>query len=186
MSTAVLTPPKLLTAEEFIQRYEDEPVELEKGLVVENAVPSLLHGLVCGKLVRFLGNYIEERELGRVFTNDSWIKTRRSPDSVRGPDVQYISYERLPQGTVPGGLLDVIPELVVEVRSPSDSWNKMLKKSSEYIDTGVKVVVVIDPEQAAATIFRADELPQTLHNGDPLTLPDLFPGFTVPLAQLFR
>jgi Uma2 family endonuclease len=121
MSTSIAAPPQLLTAEEFIQRYNEQPVELDKGLVVEAAMPSLQHGLVCANIARHLGNYVEERQLGRVMSNDSWIRTRRSPDSVRGPDVVYLSYERLPKGPLPAGLLECVPELIVEVRSTSDT-----------------------------------------------------------------
>jgi len=185
MNTSVTAPPQLLTSEEFIQRYDEEPVELDKGLVVETNMPSLQHGLVCANFARHLGNFVEERQFGRVMSNDSWIRTRRTPDSVRGPDVLYISYERLPKGPMPAGLLDCVPEFIAEVRSASDTWKKMLNKSSEYLNAGVKIVLILDPDKAAATIFRGEELPQTLHNGDSITLPDLLPGFSVTLAKVF-
>ena len=174
-----------MTAEEFIQQYDNAPFELDEGEVVETNEPSLRHGFVCANIACRLGNYVHEYQLGRVATNDSWIRTRRSPDSVRGPDVIYLSYERLPKGPMPAGLLDCVPEFIAEVRSTSDTWKKMLNKSSEYLNAGVKIVLILDPDKAAATIFRGEELPQTLHNGDLITLPDLLPGFSVTLAKVF-
>jgi len=174
-----------VTAEEFIQQYDDAPFELDEGQVVETSELSLQHGFVCANIACRLGNYLQEHQLGRVAINNSWVRTLRSPDSVRGPDVQYMSYDRIPKGKVPGGLLEEVPELVVEVRSASDTWKKMLNKSSEYLNAGVKIVLILDPDKAAATIFRGEELPQTLHNGDWITLPDLFPGFSVTLAKVF-
>lgn len=185
MSITVVAPPKLLTAEEFLLQYDLEPVELDKGQVVENAMPTFLHGLVCSNISYYLNDYVRKHSLGRVVTNDTWMRTRRSPDSVRGPDMIYISYQRLPVDIVPIGILEHAPELIIEVRSPSDSWKKMLNKSSEYLNAGATIVVILDPDKAAATIFRGEELPQALHNGDDFTLPDIFPGFSVPLAKLF-
>lgn len=92
---------------------------------------------------------------------------------------------RLP-GKMPPGLFDTLPDLVVEVRSPSDSWQQLLNKSSEYLAAGVAVVLVLDPDKNAATIFRGEELPQTFHNGDMITIPDVLPGFSVALAKLFE
>lgn len=178
-------PAKLMTAEEFVAQHENDHVELVNGIVVELPMPFPAHGKVCFQFAGLLWKYLEANDIGQAMGNDSFMRTNRTPDSVRGPDVMYYSYERLPRGPVPKGLLDVAPDLVVEIRSPSDSLSSMNRKALEYLAAGVRAVVVLDPDRAAATVFREEELPQTFHNGDSLTVPEILPGFEVKLTRLF-
>ncbi len=97
----------------------------------------------------------------------------------------FFSYERLPRGTVLEGLLPVSPDLVVEMRSPTDRWTAVFAKVIEYLESGFRVVVVLDGATASASVYRADELQQVFHNGDDLTLPDVLPGFPVAVNRLF-
>src|SRR5258708_40294303 len=111
-------------------------------------------------------------------SNDSFVRTQRDPDTVRGGDVCYVSYSLLPPGPVPEGLLDLVPELVFEVRSPSDRLIKMIAKATEYIEAGVLVVCIVDPKQQRIMIYRQDAT-EELGIDDVLTLPDVLPGFSV-------
>jgi len=180
---ATATPPVLMTAEEFVAQHENDRMELVDGVVVELPMPTFAHGAVCVQFVLALGKYLETNDIGRAASNDSFVKTKA--DSVRGADVLYYSYERLPKGPIPQGLLDVPPDLVVEVHSPSDRLSAMNKKALEYLAAGVRAVILLDPDRAAATVFRGEELPQTFHNGDSLSVPEILPGFEVKLAKLF-
>ena len=146
-------------------------------------MPSPRHGFVCSRIDRQIGNFVEERDLGRVASNDSFVQT--GPDSVRGGDVCYWSYDRLPRGPVPEGLLPAAPDLVVEVKSPSERWMDLFVKIGEYLRAGVRVVVIVDPERPSVSVYRADDPPQQiLGMDDTLTLPDVLPGFSVPVARL--
>ncbi len=178
-------PAMLLTAEEFTTRYTNIHAELVEGVVKESPVPFPKHGFICSRIDRLIGYHVETHDLGRVATNDSWIKTGVHPDTVRGADVCFFGYERLPRGEVPEGLLPVAPDLVVEVRSPSDRWTEVFAKVVEYLRAGVRVVVVLDSATATASVYRPDELQQIFHNSDPLTIPDLLPGFSVAVNRLF-
>jgi Uma2 family endonuclease len=121
-------------------------------------------------------DHAEPNRLGRIFTNDTGILTEQDPDTVRGADIAYYSFDRLPQGIVPEGYLDVKPELVIEVRSRSDRMNKLLAKVSEYLTAGVSVVSVADFVSRSISVFTGDEAVQTLHESDVLELPAIFPG----------
>src|SRR6516165_6897931 len=117
-----ITHKKLLTAEEFflVPSPEDgTQQELVRGEIVSMPPPGGLHGVCCNKVGRRLGNFVEERDLGTVTSNDTGFVTERGPDSVRGPDVAYWSKEKLP--TVPVGYIEVPPQLLVEVLSPSNT-----------------------------------------------------------------
>ena len=148
-------------------------------------MPGLKHGEVCANAAIILGNHIKSKRLGRVFTKDSFV--RLSTDRVRGPDVQFISYETLPADVpTPKGAYTPPLELVVEVKSPTDTVRGMTKKTDEYLEAGVKVVLTFDPDLGIATVFRNEEWPQRFHNGDVLELPDVLPGLAVPVKQFFE
>jgi Uma2 family endonuclease len=189
MSTTQTSPPSttLLTAEEFVRRYAGQRVELVRGVVKELPMPaSAKHGKICAKIARLIGNHVEERDLGHVMSNDSYVKVKSDPDLVRGADVSFYSYERLPKGEVPEGILPVSPDLVVEVRSPSDRWIDVFEKVVEYLGVGVRVVVLVDAVSLTASVYRPDELQRIFDNGDELTVPDVLPGFAVAVRLLFE
>jgi Uma2 family endonuclease len=175
----------LMTADEFFARYENRRAELIRGVVKEVPMPGAQHGRICIRVGRFLDEFADKHDLGRVMSNDTFIKLRRDPDTVRGADVCFVSYDRLPRGPIPRGLLDVVPELVVEVRSPSDTWTDVIGKVLEYLAAGVTAVVVFNPDRQAVAVYRtADEEQFTIEQD--LTIPDLLPGFAVPVRKLFE
>ncbi len=177
----------LMTAEEFGQRPDPGyPEELVQGRIVDMPPPDRRHGYVCLKAGRLLGNWVNERDLGRVMSNDSAVITEHDPDTVRGADVVYYSYARLPKGPLSKGYGAEIPELVVEVRSAGDRWSQVLEKVAEYLKAGVLVVVVLDPEPRVAHVFGADEEPRKLGSADELALPGLLEGFRLPVGRFFE
>ena len=182
-----LTVPSLLTAEEFMQREDlDGPFELVKGKVIEMPPPSMYHGVVCLNLAFHLKLYMQQHDLGYVFTNDGSVVTERNPDTVRGADLGFISYAKIPKGHFPQSPVVIPPDLVVEIRSPSDRWKDILTKVVEYLDAGVTVVCVVDPTTETGRIYRSDRDEEQLKNGDLVTFDDVLPGFSVPLKQLFE
>jgi Uma2 family endonuclease len=184
MSTATITAPSQMTAEEFLKLHGDESgVELVKGRIVRSPMPGLDHGRVCFKAALLFGRFADDRDLGRMMTCDSFIPTGN--ESVRGADFCFFSYKRLPKDTpTPKKTADVPPELVVEVRSPSDRIGAIREKVKEYLAAGVDVVVLLDPAVETATVFKQDSEVQ-LTNADELTLPDILPEFRVPVSQFF-
>jgi Uma2 family endonuclease len=184
MATAEMV--ELLTAEQFGQRPDPGyPEELVQGRVVAMSVPDRRHGYVCGKADRIFGNFVDARAIGRVLCNDSGVITERAPDTVRGADVAYYSYARLPKGKLPTGYGPEVPELVVEVRSAHDRWSEIIEKVSEYLNAGVLVVVVLDPEPQIAQVFTADDPPMTLKTEEELVLPGVLDEFRVRVGQFF-
>jgi Uma2 family endonuclease len=186
MSTASVTQPALLTAEQFAERPDPGyPEELVKGRIVAMSVPKPRHGEICGNAVYFLGAHAREYDLGRVLSNDAGLITARGPDTVRGADVCFYSFARVPKGPLPDRYLETPPDLVVEVLSPSDQWPKVLAKVVEYLDAGVSVVIVLDDKRRRAQIFTADDN-RLLGPDDELTIPELLPGFAVAVWRFFE
>jgi Uma2 family endonuclease len=162
------------------------PTELVRGTVVTGIIPALRHGQICGKITLLVGNHADQYGRGHVVVNDSGIVTGRDPDTVRGADVAFYSFARVPRGPFPSGYLSVVPELVFEVRSPTDRWSRLLGKVSEYPEAGVTVVCVLDQQSETVHVYRNDDLPRTLHDEDELALPDVLGDFRVAARRLFE
>ena len=148
--------------------------------------PDRRHGYVCLKADRMVGNFVEEHDLGRVMSNDSGVITERDPDTVRGADVAYYSYARLPKGPLPTVYGPEVPELIVEVRSANDPWHEILEKVAEYSAPAYCMVVVLDPEAQTAHLFGPTDPPCTLGPEDELVLPSVLEGFRVRVGWFFE
>ena len=185
MATAEMV--ELMTAEEFGRRPDPgHPEELVRGRVVGMPPADRKHGYVCGQAYYLLRQFVEEHGVGRVMSNDSGVITARNPDTVRGADVAYYSYARLPKGPLPTGYGPEAPELVVEVRSASDRWGEILEKVSEYLNAGVLVVCVLDPERQIAHVFSVNDSPQRLGVEEELILPEILHDFRVRVGRFFE
>jgi Uma2 family endonuclease len=176
----------LYTAEEFGRRPDPGyPEELVRGRVVRMPPPGSRHGKVCCNTAFEMRLFLKDHDRGHVLSNDSGVVTEREPDTVRGADVCFYSYERVPKGPLPPGYLDVPPDLVFEVLSPEDRWRKILAKVSEYLMAGVQAVVVLDPERRKVHVFEGDEPTRVLTDQDELTLPSVLGEFRVPVRLFF-
>lgn len=183
--TAVEPVDRLLTAEEFSELSLPYPTELVCGKVIRLNVPRPKHGLVCGNVYAVVRDFVRKKKLGYVFPNDTGFITRRGPDSVRGPDVSFYSYARLPKDQLPDTYPETAPELVFEVLSPTDRWSDVLKKVVEYLDAGVLAVCILDPQQKTVHVNPAERAGNMLVHEQVLDFPEILPGFAVRVAELF-
>jgi Uma2 family endonuclease len=185
---ATMTP--LMTAEEFCewtQRPENSNrwFELVRGEVIELPPPVKPHGVICLNVGRMLGNYTFERGSGYVACNDTGVILERDPDTVRGPDVALYEdattfAELHPKyGEVP-------PRLAVEVLSPNDRANKVLRKINDYLRCGVGLVWVVDPESRTVTVHRPGQSQVEYGAEQELTGEDVLPGFRCLIGDFFR
>lgn len=187
MATAPQTTPALLTAEAFAQRPDPGyPEELVRGRIVAMPPTGRRHGQVCANAVFLLSLFVRQRQLGHLLSNDAGVITRRGPDNVRGPDVAFYSYARLPRGPLEQAYGPEVPELVVEVRSPHDRWREVHEKVAEYLAAGVTAVLVLDPDTSTAHVLHADQPTRVLGPEETLTLPDLLgEEFGVVVGRFF-
>jgi Uma2 family endonuclease len=151
MAPAVLDPPRLLTAEEFAAMPEvGRFTELVKGVVIQSDSGGDTRQAM--RREREIRSEIASALRSLVTLHQLGVVTERDPDTVRGADVAYFSYERLPKGPLPEGYPEVAPELVFEVLSPGDRWKKISAKIDEYLAAGVKLVYVVDPARRSAML----------------------------------
>jgi Uma2 family endonuclease len=181
----VALPPKLTVDEFFRLHGHESNVELVRGTVVRWPMPGAEHGAVASAADFELRGFARANKLGRVMSNDTLV--RLGPDTTRGADVCFLSYAKLPADQkLPKGVLEAIPELVVEVKSPSDSWTDVLSKVEDYLGAGVEVVLVLDPATESASAYRTGANQLTFAKDGELTVPDVLPGFAVPVARFFE
>ena len=192
MTTGLETPPrtKLMTADEFYDwcnrpENTDRRFELVRGEVIEVSSPNKIHGVVSGNIAGHLWMYSRKRSIGYITTNDSGTLVERDPDTVRGPDVAYF--------TDADHFADLHPKygehppiLAVEVLSPSDRANKVLRKVEEYINNGVQVVWLVDPEEKTVRVFRPGQQSVTLTESQEIDGGESLPGFSCKLGEFFR
>lgn len=182
---SAITHKKLLTAEEFFllpDPGDGSQQELVRGEIITMTPPGGMHGVSCNKAGRRLGNFVEDNDRGTVTSNDTGFITERGPDSVRGPDIAYWSKERLP--VVPVGYIEVAPDMLVEVLSPSNTSKLIREKLLEYFAKGVRLVWVIAPEDRTLTIYRTPDEGRILHETATVTGEDVLPGFSCRVSDL--
>ena len=176
--------PPLMTAEEFLAKPADgKKYELVRGRLEELAVPETLHGDVQGEILFSLRSWLKENPFGRAF-GEIGVLVHRGPDTVRGPDVTFHSFERYPRGSSRRGFTENPPEVAFEIRSPGDRRTRLLRKVAEYLDAGVVAVLSVDPERRTAELFTADDPTVNFAAGDRLALPPPLDGWNPTVAEL--
>ncbi len=182
----VIATPPAMTVEEFFKLHGNESnVDLVRGQIVRYPMPGAKHGVVCLTAGAMIRDFVRANKLGRVMGND--ILIRINLDTSRGADVCYVSYAKLPASQpLPDGMLEVSPDLVIEVRSPSDLWTDALGKMLDYLRIGVPVVIILDPKTESASVFRSGTRQETFEKNQTLAIPDVLPGFEALVARFFE
>jgi Uma2 family endonuclease len=176
-----------LTAEQFARQYMDVPLrELVRGEVSELMPGGYRPGRISGTAFFLLESWARQSGLGRAVTNETGLITERGPDTVRGADVAYFSFQRLPAGREPPGFSEVPPNLVVEVLGKGQGWNVMLDKVAEYLGMGVDRVWIIDPRAETIHLYGGSPQPTILRGAEIVREETILPGFSCRVAEFFE
>lgn len=178
----------LMTANQYaaLPEYHGNPTELVRGVLVTMVPAMPRHGEICFQVGYLLRCYLDDHPIGRVLSNDSGVVTEHDPDTVRGADIAYYSFQRVPKGPLPAGLLAVAPDLVFEVRSPHERWSKLHTKIAEYLEVGVQAVCVLDDDSQSMQVFYPDRGATVLTANDEFTLPEVLGDFRVIVHRFFE
>jgi Uma2 family endonuclease len=174
----------LITAEQLLQMPAEEYCELIRGELIKISPTGLEHGRVANRISVRLGVYVEEHQLGIVTTAEAGFQIGHNPDSVRAPDVAFISAARVPKNPI-AGFFDGPPDLAVEVLSPNDRAGEVLAKIQELLKAGCRMVWLVDPITRTVTVYHDRRNAQVLTAEDIISGDDLLPGFSVPVAEFF-
>jgi Uma2 family endonuclease len=176
----------LLTAEELLRlNLPNKRTELVRGMLIIREPAGYQHGDVAARLLVAIGSHVQQHGLGRVFAAETGFTLARGPDTVRAPDVAFISNARLPQPS-PRGFAEMAPDLAVEVLSPGDTTAEVLEKVADWLAAGARLVWVVDPIRENARVYRADGSEALLGKPQSLTGEDVLPGFSCALSRLFQ
>ncbi len=176
----------MLTLEEFqcLPEEAEHRIELVRGRLVREPRPGAEHGWLTVKLIVRLDEHVRERGLGLVVT-ETGFALADDPPTVRGPDLAFIAEEHLPADGIPSGFWLVAPDLAVEVVSPSNSVAEIQEKVLEYLESGSRLVWVVDPRTRSVTAYRSKDDVRVLTQGDTIDGADVLPGFRLPVSELF-
>jgi len=158
--------------------------ELEEGWLVSEPLPSLRHDRVRRQLERILEAHVAKRRLGEVFGEAGFVLAR-NPDTVRGPDLSFVTRERL-LGIDYGRFFDGAPDLAIEILSPSNRPYQVRAKVADYLAAGCRLVWVVDPDRRCVTTYRTLLFPQIFGADDAIDGMDLLPELTIPVASIFE
>ncbi len=177
----------LLTAEDFARvAHVLGPCELVKGEIDPMSPGGVRHSRITLNACSLLDAHCRPRNLGRVLTGEAGLIVARRPDTVRGADVAFISYTRLPKGPVQKGFLQQPPELIIEVLSEDTSWEKIEEKVAEYHALGVDLVWVLDPQTMSLRAYGRGASPILRRDADTVSADPHVPGFTCRVAAFFE
>jgi len=176
-------PATLMTAEELLQaNIPDKRTDLIRGVLRVREPAGDRHGRVTMNLTIRLGTHVERTGAGQLFAAETGFTLSRGPDTVRAPDIAFVQRERLPNA-VPG-FPEFAPDLVVEVLSPGDRAGEVLAKVGDWLEAGVRLAWVIDPERRRARMYRPDGSEASIDEDETLSGDDVLPGFTCRLASV--
>ena len=163
-----------------------DPCELVAGRVVRMTPTNPTHGRIEVNVAAALRHFVRTQNLGVVMAGEVGVFTTRNPDTVRAPDVLFLSHERDKRRERRQGFLDVAPELAVEILSPTDRPDQVRRKVGEYLAAGVLQVWVVDPASRTVQVYRDRGERLTLAPGAVLTGGDVLPGFELPVDDIFE
>ena len=159
----------------------DYDVELTNGRISIVGPSDIVSSEISSRLIAFLFAWVNPRRLGRVFDSAGGFIL---PDSnLTAPDVSFVRAARLRQS--PRYFGELVPDLVVEIKSQSDRIKPLVTKILNFVKLGAVMGILIDPDEETVTVYRHQGEPTILNNGDILTLPELFPGWELAVSELW-
>lgn len=173
-----------MTAEEFLA-WDNSGYELVEGELVE--VPmGAMSAWVSLKIAKLIWAFLDVHPLGLVFPQETALACWPDrPDHFRKPDGMFFAKGRLLDDRPPDGILEIAPDLAVEVVSPRDNAQNIERKIEEYLDAGVRVIWVCYPALQTIHVYKRGSVAARLGLGDELTGDDVLPGFSVRVADVF-
>ena len=175
----------LMTAEELhTLPGGGERYELVNGEPREMPVPNPDHSYVGSHATRDLTIFVEQHELGVALVTPSF-RLRRNPDQTRIPDVAFLRREVWETLNRRAAVIDGVPDLAVEIVSPSDTYGSVREKALEWLEAGARMVWVVDPLSRTVEVYSPGQESVTRTVADTLDGADVLPGFSLPVRALF-
>jgi Uma2 family endonuclease len=175
-----------VTADQLLRMPDDgHRYELVAGELRKMVPAGWKHGAVGGNLQFLLARHVNEKSLGQVFLADTGFLIARDPDTVRAPDIAFLSQNRLSGPEPEEAFWPGAPDLAVEVVSPGDTTGEVDEKVQAWLDAGAAMVWVVNPRWRSVTVYRSTSDIKTLTEEDELGGEDVVPGFHCRVGDIF-
>lgn len=166
--------------------YADQRLELSEGDLIVMSPAGGEHGGVAGAFFAFIWTFVRQNQSGYVTAAETGYILYQNPDgrdTVRAPDVGFVTKERLPEG-LPQGYIPLAPDLAVEVVSPNDDAEDVQRKVMEYLRYGTRLVWVAYPRTRSVVVHTAEKA-ITLDSSGTLDGGAVLPGFQLPVREVW-
>ena len=175
------------TAQELSELPDDgKRYELVEGELREMAPAGARHGNAAATLTILLGQHARAQQLGRLLAAETGFRISRNPDTVRAPDVSFVSRERVPPEGPPEGYWEIAPDLAVEVVSPNDAAAGVQSKVQMWLESGVRLVWVVYPGTRSVVVYESLKEISTFTAEDTLGGGAVVPGFECKVSEIFE
>ncbi len=181
------TETRLVTAEGLLELPRGQHrYELVQGELKKMAPAGHEHGRIAALITASLIQTVLENKLGNVYAAETGFKLASNPDTVKAPDVAFVSAERLRGVTGNTGYFPGPPDLAIEIVSPNDRHSEVEEKVELWLRYGVRMVVTLNPQTRTATVYRGLEDIRMILGGGRLEGAEVVPGWALLLADLFE
>jgi Uma2 family endonuclease len=160
--------------------------ELSEGMLIEMSPTSFKHGRDALKLGWFITGFVTEHKLGETTAAETGYILFKSPDgkdTVRAPDVGFISAARLPQEGLLDGYFPGAPDFAVEVISPTDAADEVQFKVTQYLKYGTRLIWLIY-RKSQTVVAHTPSGSKIFGIEDVLDGGDVLPGFTLAVRDI--
>jgi Uma2 family endonuclease len=174
-----------LTLEEFLALPERKPaLEFEDGVVTRKVTPKMRHSALQVFLVKRIDTFAMPRQLARAFSE---LRTTFAGAS-RVPDVAVFVWDRIPTDAT-GRLVDDVfepPDIAIEIVSPKQGVNTLVRRCLRYAQNGVRMALLVDPNDESVIVFRPDAPDRALRGADVIDFGEIIHGFELAVRELFE
>ncbi len=174
-----------VTADELLHVPDDGcRYELVQGELRRMTPAGNVHGRVAMSFAWRLAKHVQENRLGTVYAAETGFKLANDPDTVRA-GLAFVSRHRLEAVGEVEGFWPGAPDLAVEVISPGDSYADVEEKVFDWLAAGTKMVVVVNPRQRSATVYKSQTDITALTEADVLEGDHVVPDFELAVREIF-
>ncbi|MCA0455950.1 MAG: Uma2 family endonuclease [Chloroflexi bacterium] len=162
--------------------------ELSEGVLIEMTPASFKHGRDTSRLNRFISEFVDKHKLGETTAAETGYILYKNPngkDTVRAPDVGFVSVTRISEQGFPDGYFPGAPDLAVEVISPTDEAEEVHFKVTQYLKYGTRLIWLVYRKSQTVVVHTVNGS-RTLSVDDFLDGGDLLPGFRLPVRDIFE
>ncbi len=159
--------------------------ELVRGELKPMSPAGADHGNATMELSGLVLAYVLSNNLGKTFAAETGFIVEEDPHTILAPDFAFIVRERVPD-PIPRGFMPVVPDLVLETRSPGDTAREVAAKVELWLEVGAREVWELNPRRQVLTVYRPNAEPLALTAADTLQSAELLPGFSLKLSLILR